>query len=80
MQDATGCIAKVGAEGLCVVYNTLTNEGFIVKILDSDMPTRELVVLNIMNKLGWGHFEINKNIKTLHGDIVGQKEFMIDEI
>ena len=24
------------------------------------------------------HFEINKDIKTLHGDIVGKKEFMIE--
>ena len=80
MQGSAGCIAKVGAEGLCVVVNTLSKEGFIVNILDSDMPTREFVVLSLMNKLGWGHFEINKDIKTLHGDIVGKKEFMIDEL
>lgn len=80
MQGAPNCIAKVGAEGLCIVVNTLTNEGFIVKILDSDMNAREFVVLNLMNKLGWGHFKINCDIKTLHNEIVGQKVFLIDKI
>lgn len=78
MQSSPNCVAKVGAEGLCIVVNTKTHDGFIVKILDSDMPTREFVVLNLLNKLGWGKFEINNDIKTLHGDIVGKKEFLID--
>lgn len=80
MFGAPNCIAKVGAEGLCIVVNTKTHDGFIVKILDSDMKAREFVVLSIINKLGWGHFEINRDIKTLHNDIVGQKVFLIDEL
>ena len=79
MYGAPNCIAKVGAEGLCIVVNTKTHEGFIVKILDSDMNAREFVVLNMLNKIGWAHFEINRDIKTLHNDVVGHKKFLIDE-
>ena len=80
MQNSPNCIAKVGAEGLCIVVNTKTNESFIVKILDSDMPTREFVVLNILKQLGWSNVKIDYDIKTLHNQVVGKKEFLIDVI
>ena len=80
MQNSPNCVAKVGAGGLCIVVNTKTNEGFIVKILDSDMNAREFVVLNILKQLGWSNIEIDASIKTLHNQVVGKKEFLIDKI
>lgn len=49
-----GLIAKVGAGGLCIVINTEKEEGFVVKVCDSDMKTRELVTIDYINRLGWG--------------------------
>ena len=66
-------IAKVGAGGLCVVVNTEKEEGFIVKISDCDMSARELAVMEMLNKLNWCNININKTLKTLHGDTVGAK-------
>ena len=66
--------AKVGAGGLCVVVNTKTQEGFAVKIADCDMKARELVVIEMLKKLGWADIEVDKTIKTLHGQIVGRVE------
>lgn len=67
----TGLLAKVGAGGLCVVYNTKLNDGFAVKIYDASMPARRFAVFDIINKLGWAEVEIDKTIKTLSGKVVG---------
>lgn len=80
MQKSPNCIAKVGAGGLCIVVNTKTEEGFIVKILDADMNAREFVVLNILKQLGWSSIKIDYDIKTLHNEVVGQKCFLISDI
>lgn len=72
MQNSTGIIAKVGAGGLCVIVNTITNEAFVVKICDCDMKARELVVLQILKNLHWADIEFNKDILTLHGEKVGE--------
>lgn len=72
MQNTENLIAKVGAEGLCVVVNTQEKSGFVVDILDSNMQAREFVVLNLINKLGWGNLKINDNIKNLHDEILGK--------
>lgn len=71
IQNSGNIIAKVGAGGLCIVVNTKNNEGFIVKINDSNMPARELIVMEFLNKLGWTNIYIDKNIKTLHNETVG---------
>lgn len=64
-------IAKVGAGGLCIVINLEQADGLIVKILDCDMQAREIATLSMLKKLGWADIQYEKNIKTLHGEIVG---------
>ena len=73
----TGLISKVGAGGLCVVINKNKKEGFIVKISDCDMKTREIVAFEYIKKLAWGNFEPDKLIRTLHNEIVGEIECLL---
>ena len=77
IQKTDNLIAKVGAGGLCVVVNIKTKEAFIVKICDSDMKARELVVITILKNLKWADIEADTSIKTLHNDIVGKIEINI---
>ena len=76
MQNSEGLVAKVGAGGLCIVVNTTTEEAFIVKISDCDMKARELVVCQVLKNLKWADIECDKEIKTLHGDVVGEIEVL----
>lgn len=72
IEQTQNLIAKVGAGGLCVVINTELEEGFIVKICDSNMQAREIVCADLIKNLHWGNVETPRDIKTLHGDIVGE--------
>ena len=72
ISNTQGLIAKVGAGGLCVIINTEIEEGFIVKICDANMEAREVVTIDLINNLRWGHIETSHNIRTNHGDIVGE--------
>ena len=72
IQNSEGLVAKVGAGGLCAVVNVKEKDGLIVKINDCNMDTRRLVVFEALNKLGWSDYKCDKNIKTLHNDIVGE--------
>ncbi len=72
IENSEGLIAKVGAGGLCIVVNTLTEEAFVVKICDCDMKARELTVIQTLKNLKWADIPVDKTIKTLHGDIVGE--------
>lgn len=72
MENSSSLVAKVGAGGLCIVVNLETEEGLIVKISDCDMKARELVILDSLKNLHWANIEAEHNIKTLHGDIVGE--------
>lgn len=72
MQNSKNLVAKVGAGGLCIVVNLDEEEAFVVKICDCDMKARELVVTDTLKNLHWADIEVSKDIKTLHGDIVGQ--------
>ena len=72
MQNSNGLIAKVGAGGLCIVVNTQEKQAFVVKISDCDMKARELVVCQVLKNLKWADIELDKTIKTLHGDVVGK--------
>lgn len=65
-------VAKVGAGGLCIVVNLDTQEGLIVKISDSDMKARELVICDSLKNLHWANIEADHSIKTLHDEIVGE--------
>ena len=72
MKAAPNLIAKVGAGGLCIVFNTLNNEAIGIKIQDCDMKSRRIALLEYLNRLNWGIFNYENKIKTLHGDIVGE--------
>ena len=67
-----GLIAKVGAGGLIVVINTKLEEGFVIKICDSNMHSREILACDLLENIHWGKVETDKTIKTLHGEIVGK--------
>ena len=75
-------IAKVGAEGICMVYNRSTEQVLLVKILDSNEQARAIVLIEAMLQLGWLTFDkiygkplekfFDKTVKTLTGEIVGE--------
>lgn len=75
-------IAKVGAEGICMVYNHSAEQVLIVKILDSNEQARAIVLIETMLQLGWlnlNEIEItplkkffNKAVKTATGEVVGE--------
>ncbi len=71
IEKTDNLIAKVGAGGLCIVFNIKTKEGFVVKINDCSMEARRIAVLELINSLNWANLEFDKTIKTLHGQIVG---------
>jgi L-asparaginase II len=71
IQNTEGILAKVGAGGLCVVYNTNINDGFVIKMLDASTSARRFAVIDYINKLKWGTIHIDTTIKTLSGKIVG---------
>ena len=72
IQNSKNIIAKVGAGGLCIVVNTEIEEAFVVKISDCDIRARELVVCQVLKNLKWADIPVDKTIKTLHGDTVGE--------
>lgn len=75
-------IAKVGAGGICIVINLRARAGVIVKILDSDMRARAIVLIETLEQLGWFTSEMlahplikaqnKKDILTLHGEKIGE--------
>ena len=76
IQNSENLIAKVGADGLCVIINTEEADGFIVKILDCDMEAREITALTMIKKLNWAKIPFDSDIKTLHGEVIGLKKFV----
>lgn len=72
IEKTQGLIAKVGAGGLCIVFNVKEQVGFVVKINDCSMEARRFAVLEMINRLGWGNIEFDKTIKTLHGQVIGE--------
>ena len=72
IQNTKNIVAKVGAGGLCVVVNTEKEEAFVVKICDSDMKAREIVIADTLKNLHWGEIPVDRAIKTLHGQVVGE--------
>lgn len=72
IENTENIVAKVGAGGLCIVVNTEKEEAFVVKICDSDMKAREIVVADTLKNLHWGEIPVDRAIKTLHGQIVGE--------
>ena len=72
MQGSPKLIAKVGAGGLCIIFNTKTSEGLGIKVKDCSIDARRIATLEYLNRLGWGNFNYDNKIKTLHDDIVGE--------
>lgn len=70
--NSKNIVAKVGAGGLCIVVNLEKEEGFVVKICDSDMKAREIVVIDTLKNLHWAEIESDKTIRTIHGKIIGE--------
>ncbi|HCB10571.1 MAG TPA: hypothetical protein DEO94_00100 [Cyanobacteria bacterium UBA11991] len=71
IENSKNLVAKVGAGGLIIVVNVETEEGFALKICDANMEAREFVAIDLINNLHWGNIKRNSEIKTNHGDIVG---------
>jgi len=46
-------IAKVGAEGLCIVVNPKEEQALVVKIMDANIPARSIVAIESLRQLGW---------------------------
>lgn len=75
MENSRNLIAKVGAGGLCVVVNLEREEALVVKISDSDMKAREVAVIKSLKNLHWADIEVDTEIKTIHGQVVGEIVF-----
>lgn len=75
-------IAKVGAEGICMVYNRAAQEVLLVKILDSNESARAIVLIEAMLQLKWCTLDeientplkkfFDKTVKTATGEVVGE--------
>lgn len=75
-------IAKVGAEGICMVYSSSAEQVLLVKILDSNEQARAIVLIEAMLQLGWLNFDeiensplkkfFDKTVKTSTGEVVGE--------
>lgn len=72
MQNSENLLAKVGAGGLCTVFNMKENKGFALKINDAGMDARRFAVIELINKLGWADIELDKKMKTINGKNVGE--------
>ena len=72
IEKSNNLISKVGAGGLCVVVNTELEEGFVVKICDSNMQAREILTIDLINNLHWGNIEVSHDIETIHGEKIGE--------
>lgn len=72
ISSCSDIVAKVGAGGLCIVVNTELEEGFVVKVCDSNMAAREIIVADLVKNMHWGEIPTNRDIRTLHGDVVGE--------
>lgn len=66
MSETKSLVAKVGEFGLCIVVNPELEEGFIVKISDSNIQARELVAIDLINNLHWADIKISHDITTIH--------------
>lgn len=72
IKNSENIIAKVGAGGLCAVVNVEKEEGFIVKIDDTNMQAREILVVDLLKNLHWANIPVDKSITTISGKVVGE--------
>jgi L-asparaginase II len=88
MTAGKNLIAKVGAGGICMVLNLDKKEALIIKIMDCDMKARAICLIEALRQLGWlsegqmNHELIQEQfkteIKTLHGENIGETEFLFE--
>lgn len=74
-------IAKVGAGGLCIVINLKLKEGLVIKIMDCDMKSRAICLIEALRQLNWLDEKMiehelikaqnKKEILTHNGDKIG---------
>lgn len=72
ISESRNLVAKLGTGGLCAVVNTELEEGFIVKICDSNMQAREIVTADLINNLHWSKISVSHDITTLQNEKVGE--------
>ena len=75
-------ISKVGAEGLCMVYNPSKSQVLLVKIADSNEQARSIVLIEALSQLEWLSADgiknnpisrlFDKSVKNFSGDVVGE--------
>lgn len=75
-------IVKSGAGGICIVVNLEQKEGFVIKIMDSDMKARAICTIEALKQLSWLSEEMleydlikaqsQRDILTLHGEKIGE--------
>ncbi len=76
MENSENLVAKVGADGLCIVINLEKADGLVIKILDGDMKAREIATLSMLKKMYWANVPHETAIKTLHGEEIGLMKFV----
>lgn len=72
IENTSDIVAKVGAGGLIVVINTKLQDGFVVKICDANMLSREIAAVDLINILYHQNLNVSHDIKTNHGEKVGE--------
>ncbi|MEI7474585.1 MAG: asparaginase [bacterium] len=67
-ESYSNLMAKVGAEGLCIVLNKKLKQCLLVKIMDSNMQARSIALLETLKQLNWLNKEIftKTEIKNIH--------------
>lgn len=89
MQASKGkLVSKLGAEGLCLVFNTQTLETAGIKILDSNIYARAICVIETLKQLKWldeNELEnegikklFNREVKTHSGKLIGEIEIVFN--
>jgi len=77
-------IAKVAAEGVCIVVNLEKKQVLVVKIIDADFKARAVVVIESVKKLGWlSEEQINSSerLKKMYDkQITNWKQEIVGEI
>lgn len=83
-------IAKVGANGLCCVFNTDNNEALSCKIFETDRYARSITVIETLIHIGWLdinsidekllNISLDKYVKTETGEIVGEYVFNAEAV
>ncbi len=72
IQNSKNIVCKTGACGLFITVDLENKDGFVVKISDSNMSAREVVVIDFLKYLNRVIIPYDYSIKTIHNDVVGK--------